>query len=108
METGTLIDYWLRLFGVPFRWRTRIDTFEPGRRFVDVQLSGPYRRWTHSHLFVPLDRGTVVVDAVVYQLPLGPIGAAGHGLFVRPSLHHIFDYRRRRIAELLGEGNLRG
>src|SRR5262249_17950721 len=29
MRAGTLIDYQLRLFGVPFRWRTRIETFDP-------------------------------------------------------------------------------
>jgi ligand-binding SRPBCC domain-containing protein len=102
MASGTLIDYRLRLFGIPFRWRTRIEVFEPGVRFVDVQLSGPYRLWRHSHVFVPLGRGTLVVDAVVYELPLGALGAAAHALFVRRTLEHIFDHRRQRIAALLG------
>ena len=102
MASGTLIDYRLRLFGVPFRWRTRIEVFDPGVRFVDVQLSGPYQLWKHSHFFLPLGCGTLVVDAVVYRLPLGPLRAAGHALLVRRTLRHIFDYRRRRIAVLFG------
>src|SRR5688572_27605449 len=49
MAAGTLIDYRLRLYGVPVYWRTRIETFDPERSFTDVQLSGPYRRWHHLH-----------------------------------------------------------
>jgi len=43
MREGALIEYRLRLHGIPVRWRTRIEEWEPGRRFVDAQLSGPYR-----------------------------------------------------------------
>jgi hypothetical protein len=51
MAPGALIDYRLSLYGVGFRWRTRIEVWEPGVRFVDVQLSGPYRLWRHTHTF---------------------------------------------------------
>jgi ligand-binding SRPBCC domain-containing protein len=42
MGVGTLIEYRLRLHGVPVRWRTRIEAWEPPKRFVDVQVKGPY------------------------------------------------------------------
>ncbi len=42
VHEGMLIDYKLRWFGVPFHWQSRIESFEPGVRFVDVQLRGPY------------------------------------------------------------------
>ena len=75
MQPGTLIDYELRLCGVPFRWRTRIETFEPASDFTDVQLSGPYRRWHHRHEFAAVPGGTEMKDIVDYQLPLGPWGS---------------------------------
>ena len=107
MAAGALIEYRLSLFGVPFSWRTRIETFEPGVRFVDVQLRGPYRRWRHLHAFDDAPGGTRVTDRVEYELPLGPLGALAHGLFVRGALARIFDHRRERIEALLAPGATR-
>lgn len=107
MRAGALIEYRLRLAGVPFRWVTRIEVFEPEERFVDVQLQGPYRSWRHTHEFVEVPEGTLVRDRVEYELPLRPVGTLVHALFVRRRLQRIFDHRRRRIRALLeggGEG----
>ena len=102
MAEGTLIDYRLRLFGVPFRWRTRIESWEPGRAFSDRQLSGPYREWHHRHEFEEVPGGTLVRDVVRYRVPFGPLGAIAHVLLVKGTLEEIFDYRHDRIAERLG------
>ncbi len=102
MKPGALIDYQLRLCGVPFRWKTRIETFEPGSFFTDVQLSGPYRRWHHRHEFVEVSGGTEMKDIVDYELPLGRLGVAARWLFVRHALDRIFDYRRTAIREIFG------
>jgi ligand-binding SRPBCC domain-containing protein len=103
MHAGALIDYRLRLHGVPLRWRTRIEAYDPPHSFVDVQLSGPYRRWVHTHRFAEVPEGTEVRDVVEYELPLGPLGAwVGQGL-VRGALERIFDFRRAAThRELLG------
>jgi ligand-binding SRPBCC domain-containing protein len=101
MHPGALVRYRLSLFGVPFRWLTRIEAWEPERRFVDVQLRGPYRLWRHEHRFEPRADGTLVTDRVEYALPLGPLGALAHALFVRRTLARIFDFRAERIAALV-------
>ncbi len=51
---GTLIDYRLKLKAVPLNWQTRIDAWDPPRRFVDLQAKGPYALWHHTHDFIPL------------------------------------------------------
>ena len=108
MREGALIDYRLRLCGVPFGWRTRIESWEPpagGRErqacFTDRQVRGPYVLWHHAHDFRAVEGGTHMTDTVDYELPLGPAGHAAHALFVRRALARIFDHRRARIAELL-------
>lgn len=100
---GTLIDYRLRLNGVPLKWRSRIENWEPARRFVDTQVQGPYAYWHHAHEFVPLAGGTLMRDVVRYRLPLGWLGSVTAGWKVESQVDRIFAYRARRIAERFGE-----
>jgi ligand-binding SRPBCC domain-containing protein len=102
LDVDSRIDYRLSLFGVPFRWRTRIAAWVPGVRFVDVQERGPYALWHHIHTFADEGGGTRVSDRVEYRLPLGPLGEVAHPVLVRRTLARIFDYRQERVAELLG------
>jgi hypothetical protein len=104
LQQGTLIDYQLSLFGLPFRWRTLIEQWKPGERFVDRQLGGPYALWQHTHTFEALgpDR-TLVRDRVEYRLPLGFLGRIAHRLWVRRTLETIFDYRAQMTDRLLNQ-----
>jgi ligand-binding SRPBCC domain-containing protein len=96
MHAGALIDYRIRLRGVPVRWLTEITEWAPPFRFVDRQLRGPYRTWQHTHAFSAVDGGTMVEDTVRYQ-PIG--GGLVHRLFVRRDLERIFTYRQERILD---------
>lgn len=101
MREGALIEYRLSLAGLPVRWRTRIERWVPGQGFVDVQESGPYALWEHTHVFEPTDRGVLVRDRVRYALPFGPLGRLAHALWVHSALARIFDHRYHRVRELL-------
>ena len=101
MREGALIDYSLSLFGLPVRWKTRISVWEPGVRFVDEQLSGPYALWRHTHSFERRGGGTLMRDVVEYREPFGPLGALAHHLFVARTVEQIFDYRRGAVDRLL-------
>ncbi|MDP8944116.1 MAG: SRPBCC family protein [Actinomycetota bacterium] len=105
MRAGALIDYRLRLRGVSVAWHTRIEAWEPPRRFVDRQLRGPYRHWVHTHSFRPEAGGTVMRDAVAYGLPLGPLGELAHAAFVRRDLERIFAFRHAEVARRLAAGD---
>jgi ligand-binding SRPBCC domain-containing protein len=96
MQVGARIDYRLQLFGVPFRWRTRISCWEPPGRFVDEQIRGPYRTWIHTHEFRDVPGGTEMTDRVRYALPLAPLGDLAHPI-VRRQLERIFDFRQEVI-----------
>lgn len=99
MRPGALIDYRLRVHGVPLRWRTEIAEWQPPQRFVDVQLRGPYRLWHHTHTFEARDGGTLCGDRIRYW-PRG--GALINWLFVRRDVARIFVFRQRRMQELFG------
>lgn len=99
MRAGTLIDYRIRVHGIPIRWRTEIAEWQPPHRFVDVQLRGPYTLWHHTHTFAERDGGTLCADQVRYR-PRG--GVLMNWLFVRRDVERIFRYRHQRMREIFG------
>ena len=102
MGEGTLIEYRLGLFGMPFGWLTRIEEWRPEHAFTDVQVRGPYDLWVHRHHFIPRDGGTLITDRVEYRLPGAPWSDPVRALFVHPTVERIFAYRRDVIRRVLG------
>ncbi len=82
-------------------WRARIEEAVPGRRFVDVQVSGPFGAWRHEHRFDAIEGAgnerSTLSDEVTYRLPLAPFGDVGAG-FARGSLDQLFRWRHWRTA----------
>jgi len=102
MEKGATIEYVLTTHRLPVRWRTEIVEWEPGRRFVDRQVDGPFRLWEHTHTFEERHDGTLIRDTVLYRMPYGALGAIAHRFVVARDLERIFDYRRDAVGRLLG------
>ncbi len=94
---GCLIDYRIRLRGIPIRWQTEISEWEPNERFVDRQLRGPYLLWEHLHVFEHVPEGTRMTDEVRYRVPGGDVI---HRLFVKNDLEKIFSYRKQAMLEI--------
>ena len=97
MRAGTLLDYRLRLHGIPIRWQSEISAWEPPNRFIDRQTKGPYRQWVHEHTFFAHNGGTLVGDNVTYAVPGGRIIQK---LLVAPDLNKVFRYRRKMLEQL--------
>lgn len=99
MHIGSIIQYQLKLHGLPVKWTTIITEYDPPHKFVDVQLKGPYTLWHHTHHLRDVPGGTEVEDIVRYQLPFGPLGELMHAVLIRRDVERIFDYRARVMRE---------
>jgi ligand-binding SRPBCC domain-containing protein len=101
IRKGTLIDYQLKLRGVPIKWKTEISVWNPPFEFVDRALKSPYRQWIHRHTFTEIEKNkTLINDEVKYRLPFAPFGDLFH-FYVRKELNYIFDFRQKAVAEIL-------
>lgn len=104
MRQGSLIEYELSLYGVPFSWLTEISVWEPGVRFIDQQIAGPFKVWHHEHCFERAgEEQSRIRDQVRYVLPLEPLGRIAHPL-VRSKLDRIFSYRTDKVREIMDGG----
>ncbi|WP_159899991.1 SRPBCC family protein [Salinirussus salinus] len=105
LEAGSVVESSVRPFGVGPRqaWVSDIVAREHeggSAYFRDVMSDGPFREWTHTHMFYADDGATVVRDRVEYALPFGALGDAV-GPLARVGLEPMFRYRHRRTRELL-------
>jgi len=100
IKKGALIDYQLKLRGIPITWRTEITEWNPPCSFVDSALKSPYKQWIHLHTFEEGEQGeTIMRDIVRYRLPFEPLGDLAH-FYVKKELKYIFDYRFKVIEEI--------
>ncbi|CAI8056558.1 hypothetical protein GBAR_LOCUS30816 [Geodia barretti] len=99
MKTGTLIQYRIRVHGIPIRWDSEITQWDPPFRFQDTQRRGPYSQWVHSHIFEEVPEGTLVIDEVEYRVPGGRLV---NWLYVAAELRRIFNHRLVNPPKLPG------
>jgi ligand-binding SRPBCC domain-containing protein len=102
VQQGTLINYSLRVHGIPLRWTSEIVEWEQPHRFVDLQLRGPYKLWRHEHRFEARDGGTLIADTINLALPLGALGQLAYKIKVKSDVEEIFAFRKEKIRTLFG------
>lgn len=109
LAAGSVLDFSVRVAGVPLTWRVMVREFDPPYRFVDAQLWGPFARWEHRHRFIDAPErqdsggppGTWIEDRVTYRLPLGPLGKLVHALGAGRRITAAFEYREAKTRQLL-------
>lgn len=102
MRSGCEIKYKLKVRGVPIRWKTTILDWDPPRKFVDNQDSGPYALWHHTHAFEPVDDGaaTLCTDTVRYKPKGWVLAGIINRFFVQRDVENIFRYRFRQLEAI--------
>ena len=74
-QAGTVIEF---RYGIgPFQrsWVVRLLERVPPERIVDETVTGPMRRFHHSHTVTPARRGTWIEDRIDFHV--GPDGSVG-------------------------------
>ena len=99
MKEGAIIDYTVKIMGVPMRWRTMITSYKKNEYFVDEQLKGPYSYWHHKHTFKEVEGGVLIIDEITYALPIQAFRLIVHPGLIKPQLNQIFNFRFQTIKD---------
>jgi ligand-binding SRPBCC domain-containing protein len=97
ISRGAMLNYRLRIHGIPIRWQSEISAWDPPDGFIDRQVKGPYALWIHQHTFAESSGGTMVGDDVEYAVPGG---ALVQKFLVAHDLARIFAYRHCVLEEI--------
>ena len=88
------------------RWVAEHGDFKAGRFFSDVQVSGPFAFWKHTHTFDPDGPSACFLeDRVEYALPLGILGRLIAGAYVRRKIAKLFAYRHEVTVRQFAGGH---
>lgn len=101
-QVGTRIEFRYGIGPIQLPWTVQLLERTPPERIVDVTLSGPMRRFHHSHIFRPARRGgTWVIDEIDFHV--GPDGLIGTALDALAELvmRGAFVWRHARQRRLL-------
>jgi len=101
MYEGQIIEYRVSFVkAIWSKWLTEITHVQEGRYFVDEQRVGPYKLWHHEHHFNNQGDWVLLRDQVTFVVGFGLIGDLIAWLWIKRKLAWIFDYRRKKIAEM--------
>lgn len=100
INPGSKVRLKISAFG-PLRinWTARHLDYKENRLFQDIQETGPFTKWQHTHRFTPDGKNVCVVeDCIEYALPFHLVTTPVFGGMVRSRLDRIFTYRHDTMA----------
>jgi ligand-binding SRPBCC domain-containing protein len=104
MKEGAKLVYSIKVHHLPMKWRTNIAKWDPPHCFIDEQISGPYKKWVHTHSFEKNAQGTLMTDSVDYEVSGWILSPLVH-LFVRKDIEKIFSHREKILKEIFEKKN---
>ncbi|MFN7450609.1 MAG: TIGR01777 family oxidoreductase [Pirellula sp.] len=100
LAVGTRVSIQNKIGPVPVRWNAEHTIFDPPSHFQDIQLSGPFSKWVHDHLFDAIDdRHSKLTDRVDFRSKFpGPLDWLTAG-FIRSKVESMFRYRHQTTEQ---------
>jgi ligand-binding SRPBCC domain-containing protein len=98
---GDSVTWRARHFGIPFTMTSHITELVAPSRFVDEQVSGPFARWWHEHVFEERDGTTLMTDTVEFASPVGPVGRVVDAVVLTRYMTGLLTERNRWLTEAL-------
>ncbi len=91
---GCEVEIGVNIGPIEQRWVAQHADFVPGEQFRDIQISGPFAKFEHTHRMRPLSReSSELEDSIEYIPPLGWPGRWFGQPIIAGKLDRMFRYR---------------
>lgn len=99
IQNGAQVELIAKIGPLRVRWLAEHCDYHPFESFRDIQVSGPFAQWEHTHKFQALGANACeLIDHVEYRLRGGSLGALLGGSVVTTKLNQMFAYRQETTA----------
>lgn len=87
-------------FGFYLTLTSQISSMQSPYLFIDKMVRGPFKGFTHEHLFTESDEGkTLMVDIFHFESPGGILGKMANWLFLKSYMKRLLLIRNKTIKE---------
>lgn len=93
LELGDEVTWEAKHFGITQRLSSKITAYRPRTFFQDRMTRGAFRFLEHDHFFEPEGDGTLMIDVMRFQAPLGPLGWIAERILLAPHLREFLTTR---------------
>jgi ligand-binding SRPBCC domain-containing protein len=100
LELGDLVTFEGKHFGIRQRFTARITALDRPRRFVDEMAIGPFKWLRHTHDFNAVPTGTLMIDVLEWQAPLGALGKVADALFLKRHMRWFVTSKQRHLKQI--------
>jgi len=101
LRTGGKVSLKIHCGPINVDWHLEHRNYIEGEQFQDVQTSGPFAAWEHTHKFNNTDRGCVLEDHIEFQMPVISVPGTPVSGLIREELRRMFAYRKDVLTKQL-------
>ena len=89
----------IKLGPITFKWVAKHFGYIHNRQFQDKMIKGPFKKWIHTHSFIPQEQNQCIIeDKIDYMPRFGKIGSKIIQKRIQNYLNQLFIYRERILV----------
>lgn len=100
MENGDIVTWEAIHFGVKQKLTAKIIEMEKPYKFIDIMVKGVFHSFTHTHVFIESDAGTIMKDTFSYKSPFGIVGIIADRLFLEKYMRDFIVNRAKELKKI--------
>jgi ligand-binding SRPBCC domain-containing protein len=100
LEEGDTVTWEATHFGIKQRLTAKVTHMEKPIKFVDIMVKGAFSSFTHTHQFVEVKDGTLMIDTFEYKSPFGVIGLINDKLFLEKYMTVFITSRAKELKKI--------
>ena len=101
MELEDFVTWEAMHFGLKQRLTSHITRMEKPTFFQDEMMHGTFKSFTHQHIFIEYQNGTMMIDHFDYMSPLGCLGQVADALFLKHYMRSFIKLQAENVKRVV-------